>query len=266
MNKNNIYTKEQLKCYLQEMNLKPSDAIVVHSSMKSIGNVEGGADTVVDAFMEYFSEGLVMVPTHTWKQMSEEYNVFDPETEPSCVGAITNVFRKKEGVVRSLHPTHSIAAYGKTAEEYIKGEEKLTTPCAPEGCWGRLKDINAKILLVGVTHARNTFIHAVEEMFDVPERFTAEPVGFNIKMQDGTLKPVRVYRHYNRFTAHISESYDKLLEGYEATGAAKKVSFGDAECILCDAKKIYEVTGKVLKKEKNCFIERESIPKEWYME
>ncbi len=169
------YDKEQLKKDLQNMGLKPTDALMVHSSMKSIGAVNGGADVVVDAFMEYLSEGLLMMPTHTWKQMSEEYNVFDPETEPGCVGIIPNIFKDREGVVRSLHPTHSIAAYGKNAVEYIKGEEELNTPCAPGGCWDRLRAVNAKILLVGVTHARNTFIHAIEEVFDVPERFTEKP-------------------------------------------------------------------------------------------
>ena len=116
------YTKEDLKQQLAEMGLKTTDAIMVHSSMKSLGDVEGGADAVVDAFMEYFSEGLFMTPTHTWDQMSVEYNVFDPKTEPACVGIIPNIFRAREGVVRSLHPTHSIAAYGPTASEYIKGE------------------------------------------------------------------------------------------------------------------------------------------------
>lgn len=258
------YTKEDLKQQLAQMGLKTTDAMMVHSSMKSLGDVTGGADTVVDAFMEYFSEGLFMTPTHTWAQMSEEYNVFDPETEPACVGIIPNIFRTREGVVRSLHPTHSIAAYGPMAAEYVKGEENLTTPCQPGGCWERLRKVNAKILLVGVTHTRNTFIHAVEEVFDVAERLTAEPTVFYIKMPDGSLKEVAMYRHYNRILEHISESYDKMKAGYFKIGAAKKVRLGDAECILCDANRMCDVTEAILKQEMNCFIDREEIPEEWY--
>lgn len=260
------YTKDDLKQQLAEMGLKNTDAIMVHSSMKSLGNVVGGADTVVDAFMEYFSEGLFMTPTHTWAQMSAEYCLFDPEIEPACVGIIPNIFRKRDGVVRSLHPTHSIAAYGPMASEYIKGEENLTTPCQPGGCWERLREVNAKILLVGVTHIRNTFIHAVEEVFDVPERLTESPTLFKIKMPDGSIKEVSMHRHYNRIMAHISESFDKMEEGYYQTGAAKRVSLGDAECILCDANRLFEVTGAILRREINCFIDRDSIPEEWYEE
>lgn len=259
-----MYTKEELKQQLKEIGLKSTDAVMVHSSMKALGEVQGGADTVIDAFMEYFSEGLLMTPAHTWKQMSVEYNFFDPETEPACVGIIPNLFMKREGVVRSLHPTHSIAAYGKMAQDYIKGEEEAATPCPPGGCWDRLREIHAKILLVGVTHIRNTFIHSVEEVFEVPERLTAEPTLFQIKMPEGSVKSVYMHRHYNPETDHISETFDKMKEGYYETGAAKMVRLGDAECILCDAEKIFEVTGKILTREKNCFIDCEIIPKEWY--
>lgn len=261
-----VYTKEFLLQQLRAMGIKPSDNLLVHSSMKSLGQVQGGADTVLDALMEAVSDGLLILPTHTWKQMSAEYNFFDPETEPVCVGILPELFRKRPGVVRSLHPTHSIAVYGKGAKDYIKGEEHCTTPCPPEGCWGRLKDINAKILLLGVTHTRNTYIHSIEESFDIPERFTDRPTRFQVKMPDGSVKDVDMYRHYNRINPHISEEFDKMKEGYEKTGAARQVSLGDAGCILCEATKLFEVTGRILKKEPNCFIEKDSIPKEWYME
>lgn len=260
------YAKEQLVEQLKAMGIKEQDTLLVHSSMKSLGPVEGGADTLIDALMETVSEGLLLLPTHTWKQMSETYSLFDPQTEPVCVGIVPEVFRKRPGVVRSLHPTHSMAAYGKDAQDYIKGEENRTTPCAPEGCWGRLKEKKAKILLVGVTHTRNTYIHSIEESFGIPERFTEQPVRFQVKMPDGSLKEVDMYRHFNKKEEHISETYDKMLEGYEKTGAAKKVRLGDADCILCDAEKLFEVTGRILQKEKNCFIDREYIPAEWYQD
>ena len=215
-----MYTKENLLDNLKNMGLKPTDTIMVHSSMKAIGPVEGGADTVVDAFMEYFKDGLFMTPTHTWAQMSVEYSLFDPKEEPACVGIIPNIFRQREGVVRSLHPTHSIAAYGPRAAVYIEGEDEVTTPCQPSGCWSRLLDEDAKILMLGCTHIRNTFIHAVEEMLEVPERLTEKPVDFQIKMPDDSIKEVSVHRHYNRHTDHISEEYDKLMQAYYDCGVA----------------------------------------------
>ena len=259
-----MYTKHDLIYNLEHIGLKPTDAIMIHSSMKSIGPVEGGADAVVDALMEYFKEGLLMMPTHTWAQMGPEHSLFDPEVEPACVGIIPNIFRQRAGVVRSLHPTHSIAACGPEASAYIAGEENVTTPCQPGGCWSRLLETDAKILLLGCTHIRNTFIHAVEEMLDVPERLTEKPVDFQVKMPDGSIKAVAVHRHYNPVTAHISEEYDKLLDAFYECKAAQKVKFGDADCILCEARGLYEVTKEVLSHEINCLIDRNEIPREWW--
>lgn len=260
------YTRETLLQDLQRMGLKPADTIMMHSSMKAIGDVEGGADTVIDACMEYFSEGLFMTPSHTWAQMSESYCVFDPETEPACVGIIPNLFMKRPEVLRSLHPTHSVAAYGKEAAAYIQGDERCTSPCTPGGSWCRLYEAGAKILLVGVTHFRNTYMHAVEELLDVPDRLTEKKTRFYIKMPDGTQKEVFLHRHYNTTlkSGAIAGTYDKLREAFYWHGAAKDGKLGDADCILCDAKGIYDVMKMVLDHEINCLIDRETIPEEWW--
>ncbi len=228
-----MHTKESLINDLKNMGLTGEEAIMVHSSMKSIGAVDGGADTVVDAFMEFFKEGLFMTPTHTWAQMGAEYDTFDPATEPACVGIIPNVFRQREGVVRSLHPTHSIAAYGKDAEEYIKGEENATSPCPPGGCWDRLTD---------------------------------EPTLMHIVMPDGSKKSVNMYRHYNRVmgTGAFSDCFDKMKQAFYDLGAAKAVKFGDADCILCEARKVFKVCERFFFIEETCIIEREELPEEWW--
>ncbi len=257
-----IHTKESIKQQLAQMGLKPTDTVLIHSSMKSIGQVDGGADTVLDAWMEYFSEGLLLLPTHTWRQMSAEYNVYDPATEESCVGLLTNLFRKREGVVRSLHPTHSMAAYGKNAAEYVAGEENCNTPCTPGGCYDRLRAVGGKVLLVGVGHERNTFIHGVEEVLNVPNRLTDKPFLFYVVMPDGRKKPVYMRRHYNAMQPHISEDFVKLEQAFYDNGAATKEKLGDADCILCDANGVFEVTRKVLAPDPECLVTSPVIPPE----
>ncbi len=257
-----MYTKEMLKDHLREMGLRPTDAVMVHSSMKAIGEVEGRADTVLDALMEYFAEGLLMLPTHTWATMNADHPVFDPETEPSCVGLLTNLFMKRPGVLRSLHPTHSIAVYGPNAAAYIRGEEDAVTPCPVGGAWDRLRHIGAKILLIGVTHVNNTFIHSIDEVFDVPGRLADKPYTASVRMPDGSLYPRTYYPH----EGHVSDQFDKLRKAYEVLGAAKDVRFGDAKCILCDAKGIFEVTSKVYQHDRECFTSLDVIPEEWWRE
>lgn len=261
----NMYTKQDLKNMINNMGIKPTDTLLLHSSIKSIGEVLGGADTVLDAFMEYLDCGLLLLPTHTWASMNDLHNIYDPNHTPSCVGLLSNLFMKREHVVRSLHPTHSMAAYGVESNTYVKGEENVSTPCAIGGCYDRIRERNGKILLLGVTHIRNTFIHGVEEILQVPERFTENPVKFHIVMPDGSLKESAMYRHYNKTTPHISEKYSKLEQAFYDNKVARKVTFGDATCILCDANGIFQVTKKILSHQINCLMDLEEIPKEWWI-
>jgi aminoglycoside 3-N-acetyltransferase len=116
-----IYIKDDIKEQLKDLGLRPDDTVLVHSSMKSIGEVYGRAEAVLDAFIEHLSDGLLIFPTHTWREINDQYNVFDPATEPACVGILPNLFMKRPGVVRSWHPTHSVAALGRGAQEYVRG-------------------------------------------------------------------------------------------------------------------------------------------------
>ena len=260
-----MYTKEQLKEDLKKMGLQGTDKIMIHSSYKSIGGVEGGPDAVLDALMEYFAEGLLMLPTHTWAKMSASYNIFDPKTEPACVGLLPNLFRQRPGVLRSLHPTHSIAVYGPEAAAYIEGEEdRCGSPCPPDGCWGRLAESGAYILLLGVVHNRNTFIHSVEEMMDVPDRLSPELVTYKLCMPDGSYKEIQAHSHCCSRSRDVSANYNKLLQAFYDNGAARKVKFGAADCILCEAAKIKDVVMKVWSHNPQCVLDYEEIPAQWW--
>lgn len=255
----NMNTKESLIKDLINMGLTGEETILIHSSMKAIGETLGGADTVLDAFMEFFKDGLLLLPTHTWKNINEDNPVYNPDVEPSCVGLLTNMFMRREGVVRSLHPTHSMAGWGRDAKEYLKGEENNNTPCTPHGCYDRLRECGGKILLIGVGHERNTFIHSVEEVLNVPNRLSDKPMHLKIEMPDGSKKDAWVRKHYNKNQPHISEDFVKLEEAFYDCNAAIKVKFGNADSILCDAKRIFETVRHVIAPDPECIVTAKSI-------
>jgi len=223
----------------------------VHSSMKAVGNVEGGAETVLDAFIEYFSDGLLLFPTHTWSSINAEHNVYDPLTEPACVGILPNLFLKRGGVIRSLHPTHSIAALGKGAKEFTAGEENSVTPCPRSGCWGRLYDWNAAIMFLGCTLKSNTLLHGVEEWNNVPDRISDEVQPLYIKI--GNICHYVPMRRHQCSVPDISGRYDRMERPFIEAGIARKGTFGDAEVYLCDVRGMVDLTTEYLKKEPNFF-------------
>ena len=59
---------------LKELGLRQGDIVLVHSSLKSFGYVEGGADTVIDAFLEVVGEtGTLVMPTLSIKNFYHVY-------------------------------------------------------------------------------------------------------------------------------------------------------------------------------------------------
>lgn len=250
-----MYTKQDLLNGIIEFGIKPNDTLLVHSSYTAIGEVENGADTILDVFIEYLQdEGLLILPTHTWMTIDQTHNVYDPTTEPSCVGYLTNLFLKRPNVIRSLHPTHSVAAIGKDAAEYTSGEEVHDTPCPRNGCWGKLYDRKAKILFLGCTMKRNTFLHGVEEWNKIPDRLTKEKTYlYKIKMPDGSFRELPSYHHECVNTMNASFNYDRVEPVLYQQGAIKYGTIGRADSILADAVMMADIVTQMLKKNPDLF-------------
>lgn len=248
-----MHTFSTLKDDLSRSGLAPSDTVLVHSSMKSIGEVEGGADTVLDVLMDYFGKtGLLVFPTLTYTIYGEERKVFSPEKTPSVVGLLTEMFRKREGVVRSLHPTHSVAAFGKDAEEFCRGHEAFSTPCARKSPWGKLYDRNAKLLFIGTKSISCcTFFHGVEEFLPVPGMFGKEPYDLLLEREDGSFRHIPSFRHEGHHNKYYFLAEPLLRE----KGALEDASFGDAHCFLLEAKASADILLALLKKNPFFFTE-----------
>lgn len=179
--------------------------------MKSIGAVDGGADTVLDALMDYFREkGLLVFPTLTHR-LNPSNPVFYVNETPSQVGLLSDLFWRRPGVLRSLHPTHSVAAWGHDAAEFIAGHEMFSTPCAKGSPWGRLADRSARILFIGTkTIYCNTFLHGVEEWFGVPGMLTESRERLLSIDADGIEHVVPTRRHVGSHSHYYGKMRDCL--------------------------------------------------------
>lgn len=64
-----VILKEEIIQKLREVGLEKGDAVMVHTSLKRMGYVCGGAQTVIEALMEVVGEnGTIMMPTQSWKR------------------------------------------------------------------------------------------------------------------------------------------------------------------------------------------------------
>ena len=259
-----MHTKDGLIKDIENMGLDPNGALLIHSSMKSIGLVDGGADTVLDALSEYMKNGLLIFPTHTWRQIGKEIFTFDSRNLPSCGGILPEIFRHRSGVIRSLHPTHSVAALGHDAASYTAGEETRTTPCPREGCWGKLLDMDAEILFLGCTLRSNTFIHGVEEWEGISDRLDSEPQHITIIGPNSEEYQVDMYRHNCLACDDVSQNYIKMEPVFAKHGAIRYGKFGDAKCVIGNARRMRELTVKLLNREPQLFVTADPVPENWY--
>lgn len=251
-----MHTKESLLLQLGEAGIPREGTVLMHSSMKSIGQVEGGADTVLDALADYMKEGLLVLPTHTWSYINAENPRFSVEESPSCVGILTELFRKRPGVIRSLHPTHSVAALGRDAAAFVEGAERYDTPCHRESPWGKLLDRKAAILLVGVDLRRNTFIHGIEEWMDIPGRLTDGHEPLVTVLPGGEEIPVPSRRHCG---LPWSLHFWKVEGVLERAGVIRRSRLGDALMWVCDTVRMTEILSAMLKDNPHLFSDNEPL-------
>ena len=204
---------ERLTKDLRALGVEAGDVLMVHSSLKSMGQVEGGAETVIAALRAVLGEeGTLMLPALSYATSCESSFFSNLET-PSCVGHITEVFRKMPGVRRTNHPTHSVAVIGKYQDEICEGALLDDTPIGPHSAFRKLADYeNGKILLLGCPFARNTFMHGVEEIAGVPYAL-GKYQAFTVVDENGETTVKSYRRHcFHRPEGELIQRYDRAPE------------------------------------------------------
>lgn len=240
-----MHTYNSLRKDLENLGIPQDGTLLIHSSMKSIGEVEGRADTVLDVFMDYFKEeGLLVFPTLSYSLVNDKQPIFNVRETPSVVGILPQLFRQRPGVIRSLHPTHSVAAWGPEAATFTEGHERFDSPASSFSPWRRLISCKAKIMFLGADISHNTFLHGVEEWGHASNVLSETKQNLISIDYEGKEHLVPSRRHVG---AH-SGFYDRMGPHFQKIGAVQEGTFGDAHCIIMDAVKIARYTIRMLAK------------------
>ncbi len=246
-----MLTKEDIFKTLSDLNLKANDNILIHSSLKSIGKIDGGPITLINCLKEYFKDGMILFPTHSWSYMNHDLDELNLNEANSCVGALSNI-ALMNGFKRSHHPTHSVCGYGKNVDEYLKFDDDAKTPASPNGCFGNLKNYNFKIIFIGCPISKNTFIHSIEEEFNVSDRFTSHIYHFYTYDNDNKYE-YYMPKHYTPYNPHISDNYVKIYEPLKERGILREFILGDAKSVIIDSKECYNYVSNILKNDNHYF-------------
>src|SRR5207249_6720259 len=164
------YDPAGLEAALRSLGLKEGDTVLMHSSFSVFNGFRGEPRQVIDCLLR------VIGPTGNLCMMSMAYtgfaydylkdgNVFDARKTVSRMGLITEGFRRRRGVLRSLNPVHPLLALGPEAANVVADHEKQLYSCGKASPFDKLYDLKAKILFLDAAFRTCTFLHYLEDRF-----------------------------------------------------------------------------------------------------
>ena len=232
------------------MGLRSEDTVLLHSSMKKIGPVDGGAEAVLDALQAYFAPGLLVLPALNWETIHLKPPAYSVLHTESMVGVLSELFRKRPGVHRSLNPTHSLCACGADAASFVEGGDLDGTPLGPRSPWRKLVERDAVVLMAGCGLTSCTMIHGVEEWCGIPGRLGG-PIKFQVTLADGTARAITSRAH----AAQPSVNYWKVEECLTRLGLLKRLPFGNAPTMVLRARGLFHFVAGALSRDPRLFDE-----------
>ena len=218
---------------LGALGVRLDGVLLVHTSFRAVGPVEGGPLGLIRALRGALGEGGTLVmPT-----MTDGETVFDPRSTPSVdMGITAELFWRQPGVLRSAHPGASFAAVGPLAER-ICAPQPLSPPHGVDSPPGRVFTLGGQVLLLGVTHGESTVMHVAESVARVP--YSVEHPC--VVEEGGAIRRVMVPE-----TDHCCRGFAKMDEWLRARGMQREGRVGNADARLVEAREVVAVAVEAL--------------------
>lgn len=245
-----MLTKLEVKECLRNVGLTAGDHLFVHSSLRQIGPIDGGADALIDALLETVgTEGTLAMPAFNYSRPLP-IPCFDVSSTPSRAGLLTEMYRRRPGTLRSLHPSHSVAAQGRRAPQFLAEhlEHGALTMGSPID---RMAQAGAYILLIGVTHLANSCIHIGESYAGIRKFYREEgaPPVAKIRLPDG-----KIIEYQLDCSASCSMAFNSVEFPLRHQGLIVDLMIGQAESFLMKGKDVINVVVEMLRERRDALL------------
>lgn len=237
---------------LLSLGVRPGGALMVHSSLRSLGPVEAGAETVIQGLLAALGKaGTLLMPALTYERVTPNNPYFDVRLTASNVGIIPETFRLRAGTQRSIHPTHSVCAVGPLTAALLEPHLEDSTPCGPHSPFHCLPEYNGQILMLGCGLEPDTSMHAIEELV-LPPYLYDPPIEYQLVLQDGSaIRKTYIPHNFHGW----AQRYDRV-EAILGSPGLRKGQVLQAEAWLIEAEALREVALAALKRDPCCFVEK----------
>lgn len=246
-----MLTKKHLIDGFKKLGLKENDIVIVHSSFKSFGPVEGGPQTVIDAILHILgNNGTLVMPTYTLSFCNQAnktgLGIFDVQNSPSEMGILTEFLRKMPNSIRTSHPIHSVTAIGKYAKRIEQIDEKSSF--GAKSIFNLLHQLNAKMIIIGLSYdASLTFFHYIEQTISVPYRYIKQFPGKIIFNKNNEYEDT-FSMYVKNLEKNVRTNYDKLGAFLEQNNAVKIHKIGESTVKIMKSKDVFSIVSEELKR------------------
>lgn len=209
-----MHTRSSLAEDLRALGLAPGDVVMVHASVRSIGEVAGGPDEIHLAIKDVVTDDGTLIMYASCPQYCDEVGrgnltasqeaevlqklpAFDAETARSdrSNGALVELFRTYRGTRVNSHVAR-FAVWGRRAEHLIS-EQPWDYAFGARSALDRFTSLDGKILLLGSDHDAVTYLHYAEHIADIPDKRVAR---FKVPV---TENGVRGWRNMEEFDTSV---------------------------------------------------------------
>lgn len=233
------YDAGQLTAQLRRMGVSETDTLLVHSNFEPQSGFKGNPQDLVNAFAEFIGgKGNLLMVSIPFRGSAFDYlslnKVFDVRKTLSMMGLVTEMFRRRPGTLRSLHPTHPVLASGKDAQWLVADHERCLYPCGPGSPFDKFRSLNGKILFFDVGFGAITFFHHVEHLLKDELPFPVyDDRLFEVTVVDahGDKRLVQTYAFSRPFVRNAGKLEAELLR----RGAIRKGRVGNSRLLLVSA-------------------------------
>lgn len=225
---------------LAELGVEPGGNLLMHAAFRTLSRAGFLAERFLDAVTGFIDDGTIAAPAMSWRVCTPENPFFDERATPSNVGVLSEIFRTTYATHRSLHPTHSVAARGREAGFLVADHHLDNTPCSKRSPWGRLIDIDARIVLIGVDMDSCTLMHHFEERFgpdlylrpeiEVYRCTRADDVSFDVAFR----RHQKLYRNFWKFREQM-QARGKVRSTQVATTTIYAFAAASLAACACEA-------------------------------
>jgi aminoglycoside 3-N-acetyltransferase len=225
-----MLTLESLTSGFRELGVQAGDTLLVHSSYKSLGEVDGGPQTVIRALEEVLGtekDGTLIMPTFNFD--FNQGKPWDVRKTRSKMGALTE------------------AVLGKQAE--MLGSLRYKSAYERNSVFGKLRDLDGKIMVIGLSYNNSmTFFHHIEQMEGVDYRFLKQFTG-EVTDENGHTYTDTFEMLVRDIDKGVMTMVDPMGALMEQAGIIKSKKIGEAEVKLMKANEVYAFTAREMKRD-----------------